>query len=291
MVAVSLSLLAAVAYGVSDFLSGVASRAVHYARVALLVQLVMTLSTWAVVAIFGGTASQGAVVWGLVAGLGTSAGTVLLYRGLGAGQMNVVAPLSAATAALVPVIVGLVLGERPSWLVLVGVLLIIPAIWLISATPPQPGSTARFAEGAVDGLLAGVGFALSFIALDRAPDDAGLWPAAWAQLSALAVIAVAAPLIVRASRRASVSEQAVAGRLSRRSVLPAATAGVLGAVAVASFLFASRSGLLVVASVLTSLYPAITVLLAAGFLGERTVRVQVVGLALASTGVVLVAVG
>ncbi|WP_228389150.1 DMT family transporter [Cumulibacter manganitolerans] len=282
MITVLLSLLAAVAYGISDFLSGVASRAVHYARIALVVQLTMTASTWVVVGLAGGSSGGGAVMWGLVAGLGTSTGTVLLYRGLGAGQMNVVAPLSAATAALVPVVVGLALGERPSWLVLIGVVLILPAIWLISATPAQPGATARLADGAVDGLLAGVGFAISFVALDRAPDDAGLWPAAWAQLSALAVIAVATSLILR--RRGS-------GRPAGRSIVAAVGAGVLGALAVASFLVASRSGLLVVASVLTSLYPAITVLLAAATLGERTVRAQLVGLALAAGGVVLVVAG
>lgn len=284
MTAVLLALAAAVAYGVSDFLSGNASRTVHYARVALITQAVMSLVTWAAVGLFDGVSTAGAIGWGLTAGLGSSFGTVFLYRGLGSGQMNVVAPLSAATAAVVPVVVGLALGERPSGWVLLGVALIIPAIWLISSSAPQPGQRGRVGAGAVDGLLAGVAFAVSFIALDQAPSDGGLWPAAYAQLSATVVIAIGAMLILRRSRHRD-------GPTPRRAVAAAAASGVLGAVAVSAFLLATGYGLLVVVSVLTALYPAITVLLARLLLGESAIAAQVLGFALAAGGVVLVAAG
>lgn len=284
MTAVLLALTSAFAYGLSDFLSGAASRTTHYARVALVTQLVMTVATWSVVGFFGGSSTAASVGWGLAAGLGSSLGTVFLYRGLGSGQMNVVAPLSAATAAVVPVAVGLTLGERPSALVLLGVAMIIPSIWLISSSAPQAGRRGRAGQGAIDGLLAGVAFAVSFVALDQSPSDAGLWPAAYAQLSAMVVIAVAALLILRrAGRRES--------PMPRTAMLAALAAGVLGSVAVATFLLATGYGLLVVVSVLTSLYPAITVLMARFLLGESATAAQVAGFALAAAGVVLVTIG
>lgn len=291
MTAVLLALGAAVAYGVGDFLSGSASRTVHFARIALVTQAVMTAVTWAVVWPVGGTMSGSVIGWGLVAGVGASLGTVTLYRGLGSGQMNVVAPLSAATAAIVPAAFGVLTGERPSWLVLAGVVVIVPAIWLISSGERQPGEDRRLKEGAGDGLLAGIAFAVSFIALDRAPADGGLWPAAFTQLSALGVIGLAVGSLLRPGRSERVRSDRATAPERRRAYLAAAAAGVLGACAVAAFLYATGSGILVVTSVLTSLYPAVTVLLARLLLLETASRLQVVGLLLAVVGVVLVVGG
>lgn len=285
MIAALLALGAALAYGVSDFMSGAASRSEHYARIALVAQTVMTGLTWIVVWLVPGEHTAGAAGWGLVAGLGSSLGTIMLYRGLGSGQMNVVAPLSAATAALAPVLFGLMTGERPSWLVLCGVLLIVPAIWVISAGERQPGEDRRLREGATDGVLAGAAFALSYIALDAAPSGGGLWPAAYTQLSAVVVIALAVGLLIRPA----VGTAPAAGR--RRAYGAATLAGVLGAAAVGAFLFATEHGILVVTAVLTSLYPAVTVVLARVLLGERTARSQLIGLAGAAAGVVLVVLG
>ena len=286
MIAAVLALAAAVGYGVSDFLSGSASRTVHYGRIALVAQSVMVLVTWTAVWAVPGEQSVGVVGWGLLAGVGASLGTVLLYRGLGAGQMNVVAPLSAATAALVPVAFGIIAGERPSWIVMSGVLLVIPAIWMISSGERQPGEDRRLRKGAGDGLLAGVAFAVSYIALDQAPVGGGLWAAAYTQLAALIVIASAVLLVIRPC-----PNPRSCGADLRRAYLAAAGAGLLGAVAVAAFLLATGYGLLVVTSVLTSLYPAVTVLLARVLLAEQTSRIQLIGLGVAAAGVVLVATG
>lgn len=295
MTAVLLALLSAVAYGASDFLSGVASRLTHYVRVSLLTQLSMTAATWIAVLLAGGASTSGALTWGLIAGIGSSAGTLLLYRGLGAGQMNVVAPLSAATAAVLPVLAGLVGGERPSWMVLAGVVVLLPAIWLVSSAPSEGEGSGRFADGALDGLLAGVGFALSFVALDRAPSGSGLWPAAYAQLAAGVVIAVMALLLRRRSRTVVERgrDEPVDGErwMPRRAAIAAVVSGLLGAVAVGAFLLSTSAGLLVVASVLTALYPAVTVLLARAVFAERTAPTQLGGLMLAGVGVVLVVMG
>ena len=133
--------------------------------------------------------------------------------------------------------------------------------------------------GVVDGVLAGLGFGVLFVALGQVRDDAGLWPLAVAQ-GAAAVVVV---LLALALREAWVPRD----RLAWRAVLM----GPLGATATTAFLLATREGLLSVVSVISSLYPATTVLLATLVLKERIQAWQGVGLALAASAVTLVALG
>src|SRR6202035_829329 len=100
--------------------------------------------------------------WGLVSGLGGGVGTLVLYRGLARGQMSVVGPVSAVGAAVVPVAVGLALGERPSLLTAAGVLVALPAIVLVAASGSVRG---RLAAGLSDGLVAGLAFGILFVGL------------------------------------------------------------------------------------------------------------------------------
>jgi drug/metabolite transporter (DMT)-like permease len=218
-------------------------------------------------------------LWGAVAGVGGGVGTVFLYRGLAMGRMSVVAPLSAVGAALLPVVVGVIAGERPGTVTWVGLACAFPAIWLISRAA-EPTSVAPGASGGVlDGLLAGLGFGVLFAGLAQIPDAAGLGPLALAQgVSVAAIVAMAVGF--------------------RHSWLPrdryaaaAAVAGALGAFATWLFLVATQTGFLTVAAVLSSLYPASTVLLAAVLLHERIGRTQGVGLLLAALAVGLVAAG
>lgn len=130
----------------------------------------------------------------------------------------------------------------------------------------------------VDGVLAGVGFAVLFIALGRVHGNAGLWPVASGQVVALASVAVAALVAGVSLRRPG------------RAGLGAPAAGLLGAGAIVLYLFATRSQLLSVAAVLTSLYPALTVLAAVFFLRERIGRGQAVGLLAAAAAVSLIAI-
>jgi drug/metabolite transporter (DMT)-like permease len=189
----------------------------------------------------------------------------------------VVAPVSGIGAAVIPVVVGVLLGERPDLLVWGGILLAMPAIWLVARDPA--GLAAAAPGGALDGALAGLGFGFLFVALAQVTEDSGLLPLAVNQLVAAAVIVLVATLLRQTWRP------------TRATAFGGALAGVLGAAATVCFLFATREGYLSIASVVTSLYPAFTVVLAATVLREHVHRAQAAGLLLCAVAVSLVAAG
>ncbi|WP_183093968.1 EamA family transporter [Nocardioides stalactiti] len=281
---VLLALGAAVAYGLSDFIGGLASRRTTPWPVALLGAVGGLVGAGVLALAVSGDPTRADLAWGLASGLGSGAGTVFLYRGLASGRMGVVAPVSAVGAAVVPVAVGLATGERPSGLVVLGVLLALPGIWFVARGPeatlePAAPEPAPATTGLVDGALAGLGFGVLFVALGQVPDGAGYGPLVLSQAGALVTIAALATAF-----RASWVPTA-------RTELWGAVAGLVASAAVLLFLLASQTDLLAVAAVLTSLYPAFTILLAAAFLGERIYRGQAVGLLLCGVAVAFVAAG
>jgi drug/metabolite transporter (DMT)-like permease len=285
VLAVLLALFSAVAYGLSDFVGGLLSRRVSAWPVATVGQLSAMFCTIAVAMFVPGSPGAGDLAWGVVAGLGTGMGTGFLYRGLAAGRMSVVAPVSAVGAAVVPVLVGALTGERLSVVVWAGIALAFPGIWLVSSTTDElptegaPPPRASLAEGVLDGILAGLGFGVLFAALGQVPEDAGLWPLGLAQ-----VVALPAVIMLALTLRASWVPR-------QRVTWWALVVGPLGATATTAFLLATHRGYLTVAGILTSLYPAVTVLLAALLLREKVHRAQGVGLALCAVAIALVAGG
>jgi drug/metabolite transporter (DMT)-like permease len=312
--AVALGLAAALAYGAGDFLAGLLSRRVSYILVAVIASAVSWfVMSVALAATWEGAPQAAAGLWGAASGMGSALGTLALYRGLGRGPMGVVAPLSALGAAVVPVLVGVLTGDRPAPGAWAGVALALPAIWLVSSqdaagsgVQAAPASVApgQRTNGIVDGLLAGMGFGLLFIALDRAGEGSGLWPVAIGQATATAVLAVVAvPGLRRAVARSarSTASRRRRGRMlpdlrsdlpdtSRRVIMAAGLVGVLGAVATTLYFLSTHAGMLAIVAVVTSLYPAITVVLAAMLLHERVRGLQSVGLALALVAVTLIVV-
>lgn len=273
---IALSLVSAVAWGVSDFLGGLFAKRSGPWQVAVVGQTSSTLSVLVAALVVGGQPAGQDWAWGAAAGLGGGVGVAFLYRGLAGGRMGVVAPLSAVTCALLPVVVGLVLGERPGLVVTGGIVLAFPAIVLISQ---MVEGDAGHRGGVVDGTIAGLGFGTLFTALGQIGPEAGLHPLVLTQaVSVLSVVMTATTL-----RQAWVPREPAAWR--------AAVMGPLGALATASFLAATNIGLLSVVAVISSLYPAVTVLLAAVVLRERVHRAQGAGLALAAVAVSLVALG
>lgn len=275
-----LALAAAAAYGLSDFVGGLASRRTSAWPVAFVASSTALVAAVVVAAVEGVPPSPHVLLWGVLAGVGTGFGSAMLYRGLAAGRMAVVGPVSAVAAAVLPVVVGVTTGERPSVMVWLGILLALPGIALAASSPAQ-GEHSRAEDLAAirDGLLAGAGFGLSFVGLSRVPADAGLWPFALAQATSVVVIAVLATLL-RARWRPS-----------QRADLWGMAAGLLAGGAQLGFLLAARTTLLSVSSVLTSLYPAVTVVLAVAVLRERISPRQAAGLALCAGTVALVAAG
>jgi drug/metabolite transporter (DMT)-like permease len=273
---VLLALGAAVAYGLSDFIGGLASRRTSAWPIAF-VGAAGSLAAALVLAVaVPGEATGTDLAWGALAGVGSGTGGAFLYRGLAAGRMGVVAPVSAVGAALLPVVVAVATGERPSSLVWAGILAALPGIWLVSR---EPGAAGGLADGLLDGVLAGAGFGLLFAATGQIPDEAGWWPTAVTQAVALVAVALTATVLR-------------AGWVPRHATeLWGLAAGLLGTAGVVCFLLATQTGLLTVAAVVTSLYPAVTILLAAAVLHERVHGLQGLGLAFCGVAVALVAAG
>ena len=279
MIAVLLALLGAAAYGVSDFIGGIFGKRASPWAVAATggvggagVALLLTVAD-------PGSPTGADLTWGAAAGIGNGTGTAFLYRGLSSGRMGVVAPVSGVLAVILPVVVGVATGERPGALVWLGIVSAVPAIWLVAREPSAGPASAPGGSGLRDGVLAGLGFGALFTCLGQVPEDAGFSPLVLNQLVGVVVIAVAASLLH-------------APWLPRtRASWGGAVAGVLGGVATTAFLLATHHGLLSVSAVLTSLYPAFTVLLAAVVLRERVHRAQAWGLGLCGVAVVLVALG
>ncbi|WP_432076691.1 EamA family transporter [Streptomyces wuyuanensis] len=283
------ALVAALLFGLVHFLSGLlARRADSYAVAAfgqlggIVLMLAVVVVTWAAGVdaplLSAPHITAGALGWGAVSGVGTGIGVAYLYRGLAAGQMSVVAPLSNVAGVTLPVVVGVaVLGERPSPPAWLGVAAAVPALWLVSRSG-RPGGPAT-AAGARFGLLAGVGFAVQFLAISRIDPAAGLWPILTARVVATLTIA----LMARAAGATL--------RLPRGLALPALAVGSMGAVALVLYQVATLHQLLALATVLASLYPAVPVVLAIVFLRERPTSVQIAGLLCTGIAVVLIALG
>ena len=272
-----LSLLAALSYGLADFFGGLVSKRASAWGVALFAAMTGAVLVLAASLLVGGDPTGKDLWWGAAGGIGNGFGTAFLYRGLASGRMGVVAPVSGVGAAVIPVVVGVLLGERPSTLVWLGILLALPAIWLVAREPSGPSAASP--GGVVDGTLAGLGFGFLFVALAQLSEEAGLLPLALNQVVASVVIVLVATLLRQSW-------------LPRGRAVPGgAVAGTLSAAATVCFLFATREGLLSVTSVLTSLYPAVTVMLAASVLREHVHRAQALGLVLCAIAVSLVAAG
>jgi uncharacterized membrane protein len=277
VVAILFGLLSALGFGVSDFVAGVGGRRTSVGAVLVAGQPFALLATLLALALFHGSRPTArSLAWGAVSGLGSAFGTIALYRGLAMGQMSIVAPLSGVLAALIPALVGLGLGERMSPVEAVGITLAIPAILLVSA---QHRSESARSAGVIEGLAAGAAFGLFFVALDRGGTGAGAWPLVASQLVAVSIVI---PVGLRMSGRDG----------GRRAAVPyGAMAGLTGGAASLFFLAATGTGELAVAAVLTSLYPAVTIIFARLMLDERWSRMQVAGLLMAGAAVALISAG
>ncbi|TSD58697.1 DMT family transporter [Aeromicrobium piscarium] len=274
--AIVLSLLSALAYGVSDFVGGTTSKRASPWQVAILAQCVSLVLMLGVAATVGGRLTGHDIAMAVIAGLGNGLGAVFLYRGLAGGRMSVVAPISAVGTALIPVVMGLGLGDRPGLVAGAGILCAFPAIAMISR-PPADDPSHR-GGGVLDAVLAGVGFGTLFTALAHVGDGTGLWHFPVIYVTSLILLVTTAVTFRQPWR-------------PNRASRPALAMGVLSVIAGVTFFLSTRYGLLSVVAVVSSLYPAATVLLAASLLRERIAAWQGIGLILATLAVSLVALG
>ena len=254
MIAVALGLGSSLAWGVADFLGGLASRRLSVLSVLAVSQVVGLALLVTVVALRGEgpPATHHLVVAGASAFVGVGA-LAAFYRGLAVGTMAVVAPISA-TAAVVPVAAGVAAGERPSSLQLAGIVLALAGVVLASREEAEEGARGGWAKGAGLALLSN-------------------------RVTGVAMLAGFA-LVLRPSLS-----------FERGDARMLVGVGVFDVAANTSFAVASTQGLVSVVGVCSSLYPVVTVLLARSFLGERVRALQLAGVAVALAGVVAIGAG
>lgn len=271
-------LLAALTWGAADFTGGVASRRASALTVVLGSQVVggLLAAGLAVARTEVALAPEDAV-WSAAAGLGGGIALAGFYRGLAVGRMGVVAPITGVLAAAVPVVFGAVLEGLPQPAQLVGIGCALAAVVLVSWSAGQGGGDQR--TSVILAVLAGGGFGMFYVLIDRVSADSLFWPLVAARIASVSLM----------------TALVVGGRLPVRplvAVLPLVLiAGVLDLGGNAFFLLGAQAGRLDVASVLASLYPITTVALAALLLRERIGRLQAVGVVAAVAAIVLIASG
>lgn len=280
--AIALALAAAASWGLADFLAGLASRRVSVPIVLFLVEgggLVVILAiTLASGSPFFEHASD---FWSALAGgLSGVLGLGCFYAALSIGTMSVVAPISSAGVAL-PVVVGIVTGNRPSVVTALGLVAIVAGVVLASREEHDDVEAAAASRRAVAlALVSAVGFG-GFFALTDAPSDASVpWTLVLARSAALPFVA-----LIIARQRPTLTLP------TRRLALGIAAVGTIDLLATSLIAIANTKGDLSVVSVLGGMYPVMTVVLAAAVLKERVAATQVVGIVLALGGVGAVAAG
>jgi len=276
-VAPAYALLASLAWGVGDYLGGLKSRLMP-AVVVMAASQPFGLAALAIAVAVRGTGPPGPeVAWAALAAVFGTTGLVGFYRGMAAGAISVVVPL-AAIAAGIPVIWGLAHGDNVSFLQEIGFVAALGGG--LMASIERGGDRARFASGTGWAILALAGFGFYFIPLHASATHDWLWPSLI--FRATSVTLVWSALLLTRQRATGV----------RPHIVVLAAIGLLDTGGNTLFAAASSShGLLSVVSVLASLYPAVTVLLARFLLGERVERTQNIGVLVTLAGVVLISAG
>jgi drug/metabolite transporter (DMT)-like permease len=275
VVALALAFASGISWGVADFLGGLKARQLPLLNVLLASQGTGLVLVGVYMLIRWEPAPGGDfALWAGLSGLAGAVGLAAFYRGLAVGNMGVVAPISA-TAAVVPLVVGIASGDRPSALQYVGLATALVGVVLAS----REEVSGAMSRGAGLALLSALGFGFFFVGMDNASDADIGWAMLGNRITSFTLL-LAAFAVLRPP---------LAARRSDAPVL--ATVGTLDITANGLFAIAATEGLVSLVSVLGSLYPLTTLALAAIVLRERPHRIAQVGVAVALTGVVLIAAG
>lgn len=267
----ALALASAAAYGVSDFAGGLLARRIDLRVVAVVGQFGGLVVALAAAPLFPGQWDGESMLWGALSGLGTGMGMLFLFRGLSRGAMSTVVPVSAVGGVALPVLAGVLwLGERPSVAAWVGVAVAVPALWLVSHGGDGAGGRAA---GTGDALIAGAGIAVQYLALAQSDPVAGIWPVVAGRVAAVLILL---PLL-----------RGTGERPRPATVVWSLATGAAAAIALICYLLAGREQLVVIAVVLSSLYPVIPVVLGLVLLGEKLTRIRTMGLIAALLAVAL----
>jgi len=271
-----LALGASLTWGFADFFGPLFGRALGALRVLVYVQLGGLVGIAVIVAARGKGPESATALLAIPAAISGTLGLYAYYRGIAVGAVSVVAPVAGVSAAI-PVVVGVVSGDRPSTWQLLGIAAALLGVFLASREPGH--GTTRFAAGVGLALLAAIGFGGYFPPM-HAAGNADFW---WASLifRITSTSAIGAAVLVRRPPLAMPPVQ----------LSLVALVGMGDMLGNLFFAAASTSGLVSVTSVLASLYPIVTVLLARFLLAERVARSQEAGIALTLAGVALISAG
>ena len=284
MLIVALGVSSAIAWGLADFLGGFKNRQLDIWMVGLSSQLAALLICAPLLLTVGGAVPEDRVlVYGALAGVANAVGLITFYRALALGRMSIVAPI-VGMSALLPVVVGVVTGERPSLLQSAGIAIGIAGIVLASRELDHEVAARPRSRWVIPlSIVAATAVGANLIGIEKAvalsDDTSVLWPIAAARASAVVLIFIGA--VATGHLRAP----------GRRHVPALIALGALDLVANVFYAHATQETLLSVAAVLASLHPVVTILMARMLLDERLRRVQQVGVALAILGVCLIAGG
>lgn len=276
--AILLAGLSALLYGAADFCGGLASRRSAVFAVLVFSQACgLALALSATVALGTAVPAWRDLAWGAAAGAAGAIGIAALYTALATTIVAVASPIAAVVGAVLPLLLGVAMGDRPGVLSWVGVGLAFPAILLLTAGPGGTTGGGKLRRAVLLGIVSGAGFGIFFAAVSRTSAGSGLWPLVAARATTVLFVAGFAG----ATRRSL--------RLSRGTVPLAVAAGLMDMGANVAFLLASRSGMLTLVAVISSLYPAPTVVLAWIVMREKVTWPRGAGLALSLAGVALIA--
>jgi drug/metabolite transporter (DMT)-like permease len=270
-----IALCAALSWGAADFSGGIASKRANVFTVVLFAHGtgLLFMVTMALI-IHEHTPTRLALLWGTIAGLSGAVGLLSLYRALAIGKMGINAPVAAVITAVLPVGYGVMTQGWPKLLQIAGFAVALLAIWLIALPEGDLGRP----KGIGLAMLAGVGFS-GFLLFSRLAGAGDIyWPLAASRLSSMTLITIILLLRRPPDWRPTFN------------VLPyMIVSGILDSLGNALFVLATHRGRLDVAAVLSSLYPASTVVLAWIVLKERASRLQLLGMALALISVAMIA--
>lgn len=276
--AILLSIISALLYGTADFSGGFATRRNSINSVLVVSQMFGTIIALGAAFVLGGTPNIGDLSWGAVAGIGGAVGIVFLYTGISRSIVAIVSPTSALVGAAVPLVFGVITGEHATPAAWVGVLICLPATILLS-TERVPDTDRKRRTALLFGVAAGLGFAVFFIAISRPAAAVGFWPLVAARVTSISLI-----VIISLIRRTKIDVRAF-------SAWPVVLAGVLDMGANLAFMAATHFGMLALVAVVTSMYPAPTVILARLVFRERLGAARIAGVGLALAGVALISLG
>jgi drug/metabolite transporter (DMT)-like permease len=276
MAAIALALGASLAWGLGDFFGPLKGRTFGVLRVLVYVQLGGLAAIALIVAVRGQGPADAAALLAVPAAISGTLGLYAYYRGAAVGAMSIVSPI-AGISAVVPVIVGIASGDRPSAWQLGGIVSALAGVFLASREPGRTGP--RFAAGVGLAFLAALGFGGYFPPMHAAGDADFWWASLFFRMTSTSVIVTAAAI-----RRPSLRVPPVQAPLL-------ALIGIGDMLGNLFFAAASTSGLVSVTAVLASLYPIVTVVLARIVLAERVARSQEAGIGLTLAGVALISVG